>query len=180
MPSQLDTMPDLPGQSTCFHESWKPKRKPMVNTPLIRPYFLGGWHWRGLIRFPCFFCVFFVFSKNCMVAFPTKQSMPPKKWCFFLGIWYACFFFKGCHYQHMHTTCSRPLCLKVRSGFSIAESCGLKWLEFPRSTKITECRVYLLTGLHLEVHLGKYTGFVLLWILHLLLQWSIWSMLRYT
>ena len=25
----------------------------MVNSPLIRPYFLGGWHWGGYLRFPC-------------------------------------------------------------------------------------------------------------------------------
>ena len=88
-------------------------------------------------------------------------------------------FFKGCHYQHMHTTYNRLLRLKVWSGCPIAESCGLKWLEFPRSTKIIECRVFL-AGLHLEVHLGKYTGFSLLWVLHLLLQlqWSIWSIVR--
>ena len=24
----------------------------MVNTPLTRPYFLGGWHWAGTLRFP--------------------------------------------------------------------------------------------------------------------------------
>ena len=26
----------------------------MVNNPLIRPYFLGGWHWGGALRFPLF------------------------------------------------------------------------------------------------------------------------------
>ena len=24
----------------------------MVNSPLIRPYFLGGWPWGGYLRFP--------------------------------------------------------------------------------------------------------------------------------
>ena len=28
----------------------------MVNSPLIRPYFLGGWHRGGTLRFPWYYC----------------------------------------------------------------------------------------------------------------------------
>lgn len=28
------------------------KGKPMINGPLIRPYFSGGWYWEGPLRFP--------------------------------------------------------------------------------------------------------------------------------
>ena len=51
----------------------------MVNSPLIRPYFLGGWHWGGPLRFPWFW-LWFTYQSHDVIAGLTLPNHEVFTW----------------------------------------------------------------------------------------------------
>ena len=58
---------------TLLESSKEPKGKPMVNSPLNKTLFLGGWHWGGPLRFPIYILKHFNFNARFLHFFVTSS-----------------------------------------------------------------------------------------------------------